>query len=237
MEDPDVLYWNALGDKTEDFASSSSSSSSPVWMLGASLGFVASAAVVCVAPMLWGLGAPFAPTTLARQHVMMELVLRHVPKQQPNDRCLLYDLGSGDGRLVLAAARQYSPHIFTKCIGCEINPVWHTVACIRRFVQGPWVTSQLVCRDLWTYRLPGETVAVTLYAYPPIMTRLGQKLQAELSPGAVVVSSQYPIPHWKPVEVNVDEQIYLYRMPPILADESSSLPSRESRLDVTSMAT
>jgi hypothetical protein len=151
-------------------------------------------ASLCAAPLLWGVapaqgqapGAPFVPTPMPVVERMLELA-----KLTPTD--VLYDLGSGDGRIVITAAQRYG----ARGVGIEINPVW--VRDARRIAEALGVTDKVTFRieDLFTIDLREATV-VTLYLYPAMNRRLAPRFVAELQPGARIVSHEYGIGDWPP---------------------------------------
>jgi cyclopropane fatty-acyl-phospholipid synthase-like methyltransferase len=127
----------------------------------------------------------------------------------------LYDLGSGDGRIVIAAAQKYG----ARAVGVEISErLVRTAneniqragmeACVR-IVQG-----HLMDVDL------SEADVVTLYLLTSSNDQLRPNLEKYLKPGARVVSHDFQIRGWKPVKVeralahNREHTIYVYRMPP-----------------------
>lgn len=237
MEDPDALYWDMASADAGLVASWSS------WGWGAASVVISHGIVVglCLAPMLTKYGAPYAPTLRPRRELMLRRIAQHVHQQhrpttkrrqqQQPPRRILYDLGSGDGRLVLAAAAQRDL-LLDECIGLEINPFWHAVARMRHWRRygrhnndddDDTPSIRFLCRDLWRYPLHDAHVVV-LYAYPPMMVALGHKLRQELAPGSLVVSNQYPIPGWQPeklldndddddIDKNDKEGVLVYRMP------------------------
>ena len=112
-------------------------------------------------------------------------------KVTPGD--VVYDLGSGDGRVVITAAQRYG----ARGVGIELNPVW--VRDARRIAEALGVTDKVTFRieDLFTTDLREATV-VTLYLYPAMNRKLAPRLLAELKPGARIVSHEYGIGDWPP---------------------------------------
>lgn len=129
---------------------------------------------------------PFVPTPLPVVERMLELA-----KVSPAD--VVYDLGSGDGRVVITAAQRYG----ARGVGVEVNPVW--VRDARRFAEMLGVSDKVTFRieDLFTTDLREATV-VTLYLYPAMNRKLAPRLLAELKPGARIVSHEYGIGDWPP---------------------------------------
>jgi ribosomal protein L11 methylase PrmA len=122
----------------------------------------------------------------------------------------LFDLGSGDGRIVIAAALRHG----ARGVGVDIDPA--RVAEARRNARAAGVEHLVEFRegDLFAVDLRDATV-VTLYLLPDMNERLRPKLLAELRPGARVVSHAYPAGDWTPDrEVRVDgRRVYLWTVP------------------------
>lgn len=103
------------------------------------------------------------------------------------------DLGCGDGRIVRAFANQGA-----HAVGYEINPLlvwyarWNTRG-TRRTGSARIMLDNFMVRDLSQYDV------ITAYLMPPIISKLEQKLFAELKPGARVISIAFPFPNWKPI--------------------------------------
>jgi hypothetical protein len=114
---------------------------------------------------------------------------------------VLYDLGSGDGRVLFAA---YA--LGAKSIGYEINPFlyWYTRLRIafRRTVD---VTVKR--ENFWNVSLCDANI-VTVYLVPHLMERLKEKVQEEAQPGTRIISAVYPFPDWEPSEQ--EGSVFLY---------------------------
>lgn len=105
----------------------------------------------------------------------------------------LYDLGSGDGRIPITAARTRGAH----GVGIEIEPelVKQARANARQAGVAPLVKFRR--GDLFEADLSEATV-VTLYLLPEINMKLRPKLFRELDPGTRVVSHDFDMGHWRP---------------------------------------
>jgi SAM-dependent methyltransferase len=103
----------------------------------------------------------------------------------------LYDLGSGDGRIVITAAKRFG----TRGIGIDIDP--QRIADSRRNADTARVTQLVEFRqaDLFETDLRDATV-VTLYLLPRLNVKLRPKLFAELRPGTRVVSHAFDMGDW-----------------------------------------
>jgi SAM-dependent methyltransferase len=156
---------------------------------------LASLAVACLAPPMGATAekgldeSPYVPYVATPEAVVEELLeLANV-----GARDIVFDLGSGDGRIVIAAARRFG----ARGVGIEIDPerireatenaghagVGHLV----RFVEGDFFTADL-----------REATVVTLYLLPEVNRQLLPKLLAELRPGTRIVSYKYALGEWAP---------------------------------------
>ncbi len=140
-------------------------------------------------------GALYIPT----DSVLLEAMLA-AARLQSGDT--LVDIGSGDGRLVIAAARR---GIVAK--GYEINPllVWVSRHKIKK--AGLENMASIEWKDFWSANFAPYSV-VTVFGIGHIMTRLERKFDGELVPGARVVCNLFALPNWIPEE---KKPVFLYR--------------------------
>ena len=110
---------------------------------------------------------------------------------------VVYDLGSGDGRIVILAAQTYG----ARGVGIEIDP--KLVEISRQVAREAQVADKVVFLegDLFTTNISAATV-VTLFLSPGVNKRLEPKLRRELKPGTRIVSHQFGIGSW-PAEKTV----------------------------------
>jgi SAM-dependent methyltransferase len=134
--------------------------------------------------------APYVPTPMAVVEKMLEL-------GQVDRNDILYDLGCGDGRIVITAARKYGTH----GVGIDIDP-----ARIEESVQAARAAG---VTDLVEFRLQdvmkadfSRATVVTLYLLPESNALLRPLLEAQLTPGIYVISHNYTIPGWESKEVS-----------------------------------
>jgi len=106
---------------------------------------------------------------------------------------VLYDLGSGDGRIPIAAAKNYG----IRATGIDIDPV--RIAEANRNAEAAGVTKLVRFRqeDLFKADFRDATI-VTLYLLPDLNARLRPRLWAELRPGTRIVSHQFDMGDWQP---------------------------------------
>jgi tRNA G37 N-methylase Trm5 len=124
---------------------------------------------------------------------------------------VLYDLGSGDGRIPVAAAKKFG----IRAVGIDIDPQRIEEAKENAKKNGVAKLVEFRNEDLFKTRFSEATV-VTLYLLPDLNVKLRPRLWAELKPGTRIVSHQFDMGNWKPerkVELN-GRTIYLWRVPP-----------------------
>jgi cyclopropane fatty-acyl-phospholipid synthase-like methyltransferase len=132
------------------------------------------------------------------------------------------DLGSGDGRMVIAAAKLHG----ARGLGVDIDAKLVDLA--RRLAERDGVSdrARFAEQDLFETNV-SEASVVTIYLLPSIMDRVAAKLRAELRPGARVVTHDFPLPGWRVERVhgfdvpekrdytfNSRATLYLYTVPP-----------------------
>jgi SAM-dependent methyltransferase len=126
---------------------------------------------------------------------------------------VVYDLGSGEGEIVIEAARRYG----VRAVGVELDH--ERVENAQKNAVAAGVTDRVtfIERDLFEVDI-GEATVVTLYLFPALMQRLQPKLLRELKPGTRIVSHDFRLPDWPPertVEVSLDRirRVYLWTVP------------------------
>jgi SAM-dependent methyltransferase len=108
---------------------------------------------------------------------------------------VVYDLGSGDGRILIAAARDRG----ARGVGMEIDPVLVAQSTERARRLGLADRLSFRQQDLFEADLTPATV-VTLYLSPDLNRRLRPKLLSELRPGARIVSHSFDMGDWAPAQ-------------------------------------
>ena len=129
------------------------------------------------------------------------LIQRMLTMAQVTARDLVVDLGSGDGRTVIAAAKQFG----ARAVGIEFNP--ELVELARRGAQQLGLTparAQFLHADIFKSDFSDATV-VTLYLLPNLNRRLRPTLLS-MRPGTRVVSHQFAMDDWEPDETSYVEQ-------------------------------
>jgi len=145
---------------------------------------------------------PWVPTNKDRARKALQMA-----KLKPGET--LYDLGAGDGRILLLAAEEFG----AKAVGVEASPLQYLFTAARCFFSGS--RSNIHVRRENFYKADFSDADV-LFAYmtPDHAIRFQDKFVEQLKPGARVVMIAFDFPHWKPSDVDQDALIFMYEMPP-----------------------
>ncbi len=151
---------------------------------------------------------PYVPTPQDIVEKMLELA-----KVTSDD--VVYDLGSGDGRIVITAAQKYGAH----AVGVEINPDLYRQSSARIKELGLDDRAHIICEDMFDVSVHRATV-VMLYLLTSFNEKLRPKLDRELRPGARIVCHDFHIPGWDPEKIvdvtsqnGIPHKLYLYIHP------------------------
>lgn len=151
--------------------------------------------------------APYVPTP-------QEVVDRILRLAEVKDGDVVYDLGSGDGRIVITAAARYG----VKAVGFEIDA--SLVKTSRDNIKKAGLEHLVEIReeDIRTVDLSPASV-LTLYLYPTANLRLRDAIMRQLKPGSRVVSHQFTMGTWKPDRIDqitdstgILRTLYLWRI-------------------------
>lgn len=145
----------------------------------------------------------YLPTELGTVQALLALA-----EIQPTD--VIYDLGSGDGRVVIQAAQQYG----VRGVGIDIDPVRIQQAQNQAQQAGVSPLVEFRPADLYTANFQDATVVV-LYLLPHLNLRLRPRLLEQLAPGTRILSHQFDMGDWRPDRVvtvqGEEEESILYR--------------------------
>ena len=145
---------------------------------------------------------PYIPST---QHNVDEML--RLAAVQPAD--IVYDLGSGDGRVVIAAARDWG----ARGVGIEIDRKLVAESSENARREGVAERVSFRAGDVFAANVSEATV-VTMYLLSSLVHKLQPKLLAELKPGTRIVAHDYGFAGWKPDRhVHVSKNFYLYVVP------------------------
>ena len=167
---------------------------------------------------------PYIPSTRLNVDEMLRLAA-----VGPGD--VVYDLGSGDGRVVIAAARDWG----ARGVGIEIDGA--LVKQSRELARREGVDDRVAFREGDVFAADiREASVVTMYLLSGLVAKLEPKLLRELKPGVRIVAHDYGFPDWKPDRaVHVSKHYYLYVVPARVAGQwrlTAALPGAARAYDM-----
>jgi protein-L-isoaspartate O-methyltransferase len=151
---------------------------------------------------------PFVPTPTNVAERMLELA-----KVTPND--VVYDLGSGDGRIVILAAQKFGAH----AVGVELDAKRYQESSARIKQLGLESKAKILHGDMFKADIHSATV-VTLYLLTSVNSEMRPMLEKQLRPGTRVVSHDFQMNGWEAekteqvtAENGTSHMVYLYIRP------------------------
>lgn len=154
--------------------------------------------------MIWPPDSPWSPWWRTNGKVAQAMLkLANVTK-----RDIIYDLGCGDGTLLLNAAKLKG----ARGVGVEIDPSRVLIAQIRLLLGGVSGLVTIKRKDLFSENISQASIVV-VYLVPKTLRRLESKFSKELKPGTKVISYVYPIDYLPLVGRDDKKQINLYEVP------------------------
>jgi ribosomal protein L11 methylase PrmA len=149
------------------------------------------------------INAPYVPTPESVVRAMLKLA-------GVNKNDVVYDLGCGDGRIVIFAAKEYG----ARGTGIDLNPKRIDEARANARKAGVEARVKLDVNDLFAADIHDATV-VTLYLLPDVNLRLRPKLLKDLKPRTRVISNTFGMGDWKPEKEQIVDgtHIYLWTIP------------------------
>ena len=145
---------------------------------------------------------PSKPTHPDRIRAALKLV-----NLQPGE--LLYDLGAGDGRVLLIAAKEFDAKVY----GLEIAPVQYFVIWLRIVLGGLQERAQIRMKNFYKADLHDADV-VYIYATSQELLKLASHLHDQMKPGSRIVSISADFTAWEPSRFDEKNLIFTYDMPP-----------------------
>src|SRR5690242_8930440 len=133
---------------------------------------------------------PFVPSPMIIVHRMLQLA--EIKKDD-----VVYDLGSGDGRIIIEAAKKYG----SRGVGVDLNPQLVETARVNAAKEGVSHLVEFRAADALTVDISDATV-VTLYMFKWFNNEIRPKLQ-RLKPGSRVIAHDFDIDGWKPTKIEI----------------------------------
>lgn len=166
-------------------------------------------------PALYGL--PPVPTNPERVRKALRLASLRAGEK-------LYDLGAGDGRVLVIAARDFG----ARAVGIEIGPVQCALAWLRVTAGGLGGRIQVRWGNFYKAKL-SEADVVFVYATSREVTRLAPHLKTQMKRGSRLVSISADFDGWEPSIVDEHDLIFVYEMPPAQGSITTYLLKKEDR--------
>lgn len=132
-------------------------------------------------------------------------VCRMLELAEINEDDIVYDLGSGDGRILIAAARVYG----ARAVGIEADPSRFIYSWLNILVSGQVKRARVKFGNLFKKNISDATI-VTLFLFRPTNNKLKSKLLRELKPGTRIVSYIWTFEGWEMQSCLPENRIYLY---------------------------
>lgn len=147
---------------------------------------------------------PFVPTPRRVVAAMLDLA-------EVGESDFLIDLGSGDGRIAIAAAQRGA-----RALGVDLDPARIAEAAVAARLSGVESRARFRRQDLFDTPI-GEASVVAMYLLPEVNLRLRPRLLTELRPGARIVSHAFDLGDWRPDEHRVIDaaNVYLWIVPAV----------------------
>jgi len=145
-------------------------------------------------------GAPFVPSTKRATEAM--IAMANIKKGMK-----IYDLGSGDGRVLFLAAKEGAIGI-----GYELNPILVLYTMIRSFFSPHRNQITIRWKSLWNANLKDADV-VFVYLLPISLDKLQKKLLTELKPGTRIVSNSFIFKNWPIEKQDKVNHIFVFSIP------------------------
>lgn len=169
-----------------------------VLLFHAALGLTLFVGLSALVSTLWG--APWVPSSLRTVRKMLDMA-----QLQPGEK--LVDLGAGDGRIVILAARSYR----ARAEGVEIDPMRWLFANTLIRILGLRDRARVQLGNMFEFNFSDADV-VTMYLLQSTNQRLKAHLAEQLQPGARVVSHSFSISEWTPIALDDDSDIFVYEI-------------------------
>lgn len=155
--------------------------------------------IIIVVSLYWTriVGGPWVPTSIQVVNQMMEMA-----EVSPED--VVYDLGCGDGRMVLSAAMRYH----ARAVGIEIDPLRYVWCQFLITLLGQRKRIRIIFGNFFNKDL-SEANVVMCYLMPDALSKLEKKFRQELRSGTRVVSNRFAFPTLDEVQEDGDARLYL----------------------------
>ena len=155
--------------------------------------------ILIVVSLYWTriVGGPWVPSSMQMVNRMMEMA-------NVGSEDVVYDLGCGDGRMLLAAAMRHQ----ARAVGIEIDPLRYLWCQFLITILGQRKRIRIIFGNLFKKDL-SEADVVLCYLMPDALTKLEKKFKQELQPGTRIVSNRFTFPTLDKVREEGEARLYL----------------------------
>jgi ribosomal protein L11 methylase PrmA len=153
--------------------------------------------------MVWPPDAPWSPWWRTT-HSRAEIICRFL---KVNKKDIVYDLGSGDGTLLITAAKEFGAH----SVGVEIDPLRVFLSRLLAYFNGVTDKVRIERKNFFDCEIKDATI-VFMYLVPKALGMLKPKLLRELRPGTRIVTFVYML-DLPVVQSDLKNEIYVYVVP------------------------
>lgn len=160
--------------------------------------------LVALLSMIWPPDSPWSPWWRTNGKVAREMC--KVGRITAKD--VVYDLGCGDGTVLLTAAKEYG----ARGVGVDIDPLRVWIAKLRIYMER--VNKKVKIRRMNLFQTDvSEATVIIVYLIPKTLNRLEKKLRKELKSGTRIISYVYEIEYLPKIAEDKKHQIYIYKIP------------------------
>lgn len=173
-------------------------------LLAGVIGLITISLLLFLLSMIWPPDSPWSPwwrTNKKVARVMIKLA-------EISSKDIIYDLGCGDGTLLITAAKLMG----TKGVGVDIDPSRVFIAKLRVLFNKLNQQLTIKRKNLFREDISAATVVV-VYLIPQTLRKLEEKFSSELRPGTRVISYVYPIDYLPKIARDEKNQITVYQIP------------------------
>ena len=155
--------------------------------------------ILIVVSLYWTriVGGPWVPSSMQIVHRMLEMA-----EVGPED--IVYDLGCGDGRVILTAAMRYQ----ARAVGIEIDPLRFIWCQFLITILGQRKRVRIIFGNLFNQDL-GQASVVICYLMPDALVKLEKKFKKELRSGTRIVSNRFTFPTLDMLREDEEAKLYL----------------------------
>lgn len=161
--------------------------------------------IVFIIYVLWkywalAMGAGYDPAPMDKVNKMLTMA-----KVTSDD--IVFDLGCGDGRILIAASKRFG----ARGVGIEIDPFRFLFAWLMVLVSGQYRRVKIVYGNFFKSDIRDATV-VMLFLYGPTNNKLKERFDCQLRPGTRIVSYVWEFDGWQMSDCLPEDRIYMYKM-------------------------